>query len=112
MVLNRESQRGHMPKNSWERVKLPRNYGKALETIDSTWQVKLNLLQHKNNQRLIKMTQMQMRKLALGTREKKLTTPKKERKRESRKEEKAVNHPFLRFDQLVSLLIMPSRLSC
>ncbi|KAF3559898.1 hypothetical protein F2Q69_00014392 [Brassica cretica] len=60
-----------MPKNWWERVKFPRNYGKTLETIDSIWQLYWpKLLQHKEKNRLTKMTQLRMRKLALRTREK------------------------------------------
>ncbi|KAK9283987.1 hypothetical protein L1049_012245 [Liquidambar formosana] len=49
------------------------------------------LLVHKTKQRLTKMTQMRirMRKLALKTREKIMTTPRKEKKREARREEKA-----------------------
>ncbi|KAL6132125.1 hypothetical protein ACLB2K_070496 [Fragaria x ananassa] len=48
-------------------------------------------LGHKTKQRLTKMTQMRicMRKLALKTREKIMTTPRKEIKREARREEKA-----------------------
>ncbi|XP_039160995.1 protein MAK16 homolog [Eucalyptus grandis] len=48
-------------------------------------------LVHKTKQRLTKMTQMRirMRKLALKTREKIMTTPRKEKKREARREEKA-----------------------
>ncbi|KAF3431197.1 hypothetical protein FNV43_RR25927 [Rhamnella rubrinervis] len=84
-------ERAHMPNKLWERVKLPRNYEKALETIDKHLMYWPKLLVHKTKQRLTKMTQMRirMRKLALKTREKIMTTPRKEKKRESRREEKA-----------------------
>ncbi|XP_010659945.1 uncharacterized protein LOC100854778 isoform X1 [Vitis vinifera] len=84
-------ERAHMPNKLWERVKLPRNYGKALELIDKHLMFWPKLLVHKTKQRLTKMTQMRirMRKLALKTREKIMTTPRKEKKREARREEKA-----------------------
>ncbi|KAL5147814.1 Protein mak16 [Glycine soja] len=84
-------ERAHMPKDLWERVKLPRNYEKALEIIDKHMLYWPKLLIHKIKQRLTKMTQMRirMRKLALKTREKIMTTPRKEKKREARREEKA-----------------------
>lgn len=86
-----------MPKNLWERVKLPRNYEKALETIDKHLLYWPKLLQHKIKQRLTKMTQMRirMRKLALKTREKIMTTPRRDIKRELRREEKAVKAAVL-----------------
>lgn len=80
-----------MPNKLWERVKLPRNYEKALEIIDKHLMYWPKLLVHKTKQRLTKMTQMRirMRKLTLKTREKIMTTPRKEKKREARREEKA-----------------------
>ncbi|XVF08419.1 hypothetical protein REPUB_Repub07fG0002100 [Reevesia pubescens] len=84
-------ERAHKPNDLWERVKLPRNYEKALEVIDKHLMYWPKLLVHKIKQRLTKMTQMRirMRKLALKTREKIMTTPRKEKKREARREEKA-----------------------
>lgn len=80
-----------MPNKLWERVKLPRNYEKALEIIDKHLMYWPKYLVHKTKQRLTKMTQMRirMRKLALKTREKIMTTPRKEIKREARRGEKA-----------------------
>ncbi|KAJ6410274.1 hypothetical protein OIU84_007091 [Salix udensis] len=84
-------ERAHKPNELWERVKLPRNYEKALEIIDKHLMYWPKFLVHKTKQRLTKMTQMRirMRKLALKTREKIMTTPRKEIKRESRREKKA-----------------------
>ncbi|ESQ34457.1 hypothetical protein EUTSA_v10008312mg [Eutrema salsugineum] len=84
-------ERAHMPKNLWERIKLPRNYEKALELIDKHLLYWPKLLQHKVKQRLTKMTQMRirMRKLALKTRETIMTMPRRNIKREARREEKA-----------------------
>ncbi|PIN05343.1 RNA-binding nuclear protein (MAK16) containing a distinct C4 Zn-finger [Handroanthus impetiginosus] len=84
-------ERAHMPNKLWERVKLPRNYEKALEIIDRHLMYWPKLLVHKTKQRLTKMTQMRirMRKLALKTRERIMTMPTKEKKREARREEKA-----------------------
>ncbi|GFP97504.1 protein mak16 [Phtheirospermum japonicum] len=90
-------ERAHMPNKLWERVKLPRNYEKALEIIDKHLTYWPKLLVHKTKQRLTKMTQMRirMRKLALKTREKIMTVPTKEKKKDARTEEKAMKAALL-----------------
>ncbi|VFQ97000.1 unnamed protein product [Cuscuta campestris] len=84
-------ERAHMPNKLWERVKLPRNYMQALEIIDKHLMYWPKLLVHKTKQRFTKLVYMRIRtrKLALKTREKIMTTPRKEIKREARREKKA-----------------------
>ncbi|OVA20610.1 Mak16 protein [Macleaya cordata] len=90
-TIRDHDERAHMPNKLWERVKLPKNYEKGLEVIDKHMMYWPKFLVHKTKQRLTKMTQMRirMRKLALKTREKIMTTPRKEKKKEARREEKA-----------------------
>ncbi|WZZ28371.1 protein mak16-like [Brassica napus] len=70
-------ERAHTPKHLWERIKLPRNYEKALELIDKHLLYWPEMLQHMVKQRLTKLNQMRirMRILALKTREKIMSMP-------------------------------------
>ncbi|QDZ25617.1 MAK16-like protein [Chloropicon primus] len=84
-------ERAHSPKNLWQRVKLSRNYAKALEQIDSHLKYWPKFLVHKNKQRLTKITQylIRMKRLALRVRPKLVTVPARKEKVERKREAKA-----------------------
>ncbi|GJM84894.1 hypothetical protein PR202_ga00607 [Eleusine coracana subsp. coracana] len=85
------AERAHLPKQLWERVKLPKNYEKAMDVINKHLEFWPKLLVHKIKQRLTKMTQyrIRMRKLQLKVREKIVTMPRKGEKRNLRRMDKA-----------------------
>ncbi|KAM3346596.1 hypothetical protein ACQJBY_020896 [Aegilops geniculata] len=85
------AERAHLPNKLWERVKLPRNYEKAMEVIKKHLEHWPELLVHKIKQRLTKMTQyrIRMRRLQLKVREKIMTVPRKKAQRDMQRLEKA-----------------------
>lgn len=64
------AERAHTPKYLWEKIRLPENYAKALETISTHLEYFPKYLVHRNKQRLTKIHQMliRMRKLKLKAR--------------------------------------------
>mmetsp|Transcript_9987 Transcript_9987/g.36492 ORF Transcript_9987/g.36492 Transcript_9987/m.36492 type:complete len:292 (-) Transcript_9987:119-994(-) len=84
-------ERAHTPNKLWERVKLPKNYSKALELIDKIMEYWPKFLVHKNKQRLTKITQylIRMKKLAKESRPKLVTVPARKEKVEAKREAKA-----------------------
>ncbi|XP_066310584.1 uncharacterized protein [Miscanthus floridulus] len=85
------AERAHLPNKLWERVKLPKNYEKAMDVINKHLEFWPKLLVHKIKQRLTKMTQyrIRMRKLQLKVREKVMTMPRKQTQRHLRRLDKA-----------------------
>ncbi|KAL2760852.1 hypothetical protein ACRALDRAFT_1038203 [Sodiomyces alcalophilus JCM 7366] len=88
-------ERAHMPSRLWEKIKLPRNYAKALEMIDERLIYWPKFMIHKCKQRLTRLTQVNIRMRKIASEEARLgerLVPKlanKVRNREEARERKA-----------------------
>ncbi|SGZ48288.1 CIC11C00000002166 [Sungouiella intermedia] len=87
------AERAHMPSKLWERVRLLKNYNKAMEQVDEHLQYWQKFLIHKCKQRLTRLTQVAITEKRLALREEErhyVGVKPKVKRREENRERKAL----------------------